>query len=231
MTTLIKIAPWRNHAISKYYEYLEANFLQGLDYVIAGGSTRSLYVRDHLGKSDIDVWFLNDTDLQKAKKRFEQQQHPNEYYNENVSWSKPTSDSFMLMSTTIHGHTFSNFNSKHAVLPHMIQIQLLARKAVEPSMAGVLAMFDMTICQFGYKNGMIYATPEAISDHKSKILRMTGNNAASVNYDRVIKYIEKGYTPNKDLFDRMFLQPTHTMTPGSIELPDLDYDDFFKRVI
>lgn len=231
MTSLIPIAPWRNQEICRYFEYLTVGPFRGLNFVIAGGSVRSLYTKEKLGESDIDIWFHSEAELAEAATRLKAVQYPNVSHDPERYWSKPFIDTFCQVATTVNGFTFKMMNVNDPVLPYMTAIQLLRKQTESEGVAGVIDLFDFTICQFAYTNGMIYASPAAIADHKGGILRRNPKCTQVVCYDRAVKYMAKGYTPTPQLFDKMFLETHEKMTPGTVELTNVFYEDGFKQVI
>lgn len=227
MTSLLHFAPWCNHPAYHSFKYLDT-ILNGINYVIAGGSARKLYVREDMGQSDIDVWFHDEESLFEAKQRLDSVMHPNILYNLENQYSKPSFNSFVQVAHTEFGYTFTHRDTEN--LPYSTNIQLLRKQTVGDGISGVIDIFDYTICQFAYTGGLIYATPAAIADHQAGILRRNPICTAPICYERVMKYMGKGYTPTKELFDLMFLNGRTSMTQGSVDLENLFYEDNFKRV-
>lgn len=229
MTSLLQFAPWCNQPAYNSFKYLET-ILDGINYVIAGGSARKLYVREAMKMSDIDVWFHDEESLLEAKQRLDAVMHPNTVFNPKNEFSKPFVNSFLQVAHTEYGYTFVNNNLTNSNLPYTANVQLLRKQTVGDGIEGVIGIFDYTICQFAYTKGLIYATPAAIADHKAGILRRNPICTAPVCYERAMKYMGKGYTPTIELFDLLFLNNRESMKHGSVSLENLFYEDNFKRV-
>ncbi len=179
-----------------------------------------------MGNSDIDIWFNTEEDITNAVAIFKQTKHLNEHWKYDHPKSSMTLDSFTQVADTINGWTFV-YRGKFG-LEYGTKVQLLRKREAAPTVYGVLSLFDFTICQFAYKQGMIYATPEALSDHNNSVLRLNQNYRGIVCYDRAVKYMGKGYTPTRSFFDIMFLKDRTSMFPGTIELTNVFYEDGFK---
>jgi hypothetical protein len=227
MTSLHTFAAWRNDPICKSFEYLDT-LLDGLNYVIAGGSVRKLFLHEPIEDSDIDVWFYDEESLTTAKNRLMDIMRPNIHHNVNLPWSKPFFNTFSLCSHSEFGYTL--VYEDVIGLTTGTTVQLLRKQSTNNGIDGVIGVFDYTICQFGYSKGTIYATQAAMADHQAGILRLNEKYDPKVCYDRALKYIGKGYTPTRDLFDKLFLHDRQTLTHSSIDIENLNYTDIFKRV-
>jgi hypothetical protein len=228
-TPLITISPWRNHPIAHSFEYLLDGPLKDIDCIIAGGSVRNLFLEEPMGKSDIDIWFHTDANMMAAVEIFKNLKHPNAYWKPENKFQSEFMESFVQVANTVNGYTFVHRGyEQRKGLPYQMRVQLLRKREAAPTTLGILELFDFTICQFAYKRGLIYVTPEALMDHTNGVLRRNPKCTGVVSYDRAVKYMGKGYTPTRSFFDKMFLEERTAMLPGDIELSNVFYEDGFK---
>lgn len=120
-----------------------------IECYIAGGYTTNLYLGISNETSDIDIFFKNENELERACSIFK-----NIFEYVNIS---KYAENFRFKNKLIHFHG---------------DIQLI-KYAFSDNEIECISRFDFTICQFIYNpnTGKFYTTDQAINDIKNKILR------------------------------------------------------------
>lgn len=105
----------------------------------------------------------------------------------------------------------------------------LVHSGFYPTMKELLASFDFTICQWGYKDGKIYATPEGYADTTNQRLRLVDNGHSFDKervlrtFGRILKYANEFDVPNSLIVQlaRLIIE----QVPDNEEVANLHYSD------
>lgn len=189
---------------------IEQVILPGFDVMIAGGSVRKAMIGEELGKSDYDVFFKSRSDYTRAI------------------------ELLASMNVNIRRHpNCVSFTAERKWFPKLSQsiyIQLI-NKETHKTMEELMNSFDFTVCQFGYKNGDIYYTEDALQHHYERKLEFTERKLkddTNVALVRVCKYTAAGYAPSEEVFERALVKDQEALRRGDIVFDGYEelYDQF-----
>lgn len=156
----------------KYFKQLIFNlFPDDLDCWIAGGSIAD-FLKQRYINGDIDIWFRNQEDYDRAYDIFRTNAELTFSYDSNFS------------------HTFQLRD---------ITIQLIHRKFFETPQDCVNS-FDYSICGAGVTRTQFVSCPMFWKDFTNQVLRLQNRTAPMSTLTRLAKYVKRGYVPNKQTF-------------------------------
>ena len=82
--------------------------------------------------------------------------------------------------------------------------------------------FDFSVCQIAYQNGVIAFGKNTIKDFNAKKLRIENiNGTLRQHFNRIAKYIEKGFSPSKQVFNKLY---EYTQNPEKFKLDFEPYE-------
>ena len=136
------------------------------------------FLKDKRIDGDIDIWFSNQDDYDRAYDIFSQNIQLTFSYDSNLS------------------HTFQ--------LGH-ITIQLIHRQFFETPQDCVDS-FDYSICGAGVTRTRFVSCPMFWGDYNNRILRLQNRTAPMSTLTRLVKYAKRGFVPNKETFLALILQ-------------------------
>jgi hypothetical protein len=181
---------------------VENTLFSEFDVLIAGGAVRKAFNGESLGKSDIDIFFKNDSDHLKAALHLK------------------ALGCKVRPHVNCHGVVITKEN--HPVGTNEgLYIQLIFKERY-PTMVELLDGFDYTVCQFGYSKGVFYTTEKAVIHEEKKILSWNDKCTQQYNMTRYVKYLQLGYTPEVDLFRKVFVHNRESLLIASEEISDYD---------
>ena len=183
-------------------EMLE-KFLEGHNGFIAGGCFKDLLSEEKKSPKDIDIWFRNEKDFQKAEKYFEKQ-----YENDDV-WSAFYSNDNV--------RAFWNFKDD-------IVVELVKKSFGTPK--EILDQFDFTLTKFAFfKDEEGYSTYYSTDFFDSlEEKRMTIDDKCLYpvkTFERMLKYSRYGYRADKD---------TKMLIISKINQLDLDASNIYEEL-
>lgn len=183
--------------LARIFKSIQSDLFFNVKCYIAGGSAQKLYLKQELDGSDIDIWFENLDDYNRAKAIL--------------------SSRFTFLAMTDNSDTY-NIVAKDWLFDIDLKIQLISKVFYPNEDDLVFDDFDFTICQVVYNNGRIILSNEAYRDIRDKILRINPRYKNELSIMRVIKYMNRGYVPTIKLFDQIFLQDRETLKVGDLIL-------------
>lgn len=111
----------------------------------------------------------------------------------------------------------SLYSDPHALVPFE-----LMRFKTFASAEECINDFDFSVCQIAYQNGVIAFGKNTIKDFNAKKLRIENiNGTLKQHFNRVAKYIEKGFTPTKQVFNKLY---EYTQNPEKFKLDFEPYE-------
>ncbi len=169
-------------ALSKI-QYLKSHL--GLEFDIdsgpwiAGGSVIKLARGEDLNESDVDIFFPSRESIEYFDQVLSAQM------NEDQKELKRTGKKKVYPFESGTANTYPLIAGK---------FQTIKRKCYK-SVYGVLGDFDFVVCQFATDGKTLAYTPQALSDMKTKSLRLNRIHKESSLINRFYKYLANGYTP------------------------------------
>lgn len=208
MAQLQQIQAAKHVHLVRVFDKLEQTVFAGVPIMIAGGAVRKAFQELDLGRSDIDLFFANNSDFERARQ----------------------------VLGTLTNKIYANSNCIGATLDRSqlnlgfdcTRIQLI-KKRIYPGFLEMFNDFDFTICQFGYRDGFFQTTERAVQDLNDKRLEFVnpGQNAETTP-NRLYKYLCRGFTPSVEIVDNTLVKGDVTLSPWSITLmsAEEEYDTF-----
>ena len=164
---------------SRLAEYLNLNMNQGP--WLAGGAVRKIYLGQHIGHSDWDIWF-------RSAEQFDRSVKLMKGLGADVAYSSHNATTFKF--------DFENESQN---------VQLICRRFFD-SADEVINQFDFTICQLITDGNTIKIGSHTAQDLDQKLIRSVSPHLQSYIIPRLVKYMVYGYYPCRDLVETIQAQ-------------------------
>jgi hypothetical protein len=195
--TIIKFPSFDQH-LARIFVIIQEKLFAGIPCYIAGGAARKLYLKEELANSDIDIWFQNAEDLQKAA---------------TILYENPA---VTIKAETDNGFTYSLAEHTDNPLKIEVKIQLISRNYYSGDVSEVFGDFDFTICQVVYNNGRLILSEDAVRDMRDMNLRLNERYTGPLSTARFLKYMNYGYVPTIKSYNAFFLEGRNELHQGDL---------------
>lgn len=169
--------------IKRIYTLINPNFDHGP--WICGGSVRKLYQKQKLNGSDIDIWTVDDQQMQDLKLKFDRL-----------------------------AKTGSRLTTDHAITYKIDDCKIQLIKHHFANYQEVIDDFDFTICQITTDGYQFKYNNTTISDINNKRLRLANSIRHDTIASRLLKYVVYGFKPDQQLLDDLLDQQDKIIWKG-----------------
>lgn len=176
--------------------------------IIAGGAARQIFLGEQFGSTDVDFYF-------------------------------PTFGIFDAWSSNLcrQGYRVYSSTSKaqgyEIVSLNDIKLQLIATVFSDNSQE-IFDTYDFTCCMFAIKDTQIYYTEEAAEHARKKQLVLQNKDNSRDLYNRVGKYLKKGYFPSCDTTFNVFADFIKYIDEYKIwddKVSSRNFDDYYRKIL
>lgn len=149
--------------------------------------------------------------------------------------TEQANNTFLKLFKLQYGNRLAYFNPEakenlHISLcsdPHALVPFELMRFKTFASAEECINDFDFSVCQIAYQNGVIAFGKNTIKDFNAKKLRIENiNGTLRQHFNRIAKYIIKGFSPSKQVFNKLY---EYTQNPEKFKLDFEPYDPLAKQ--
>lgn len=200
-TTITKFPSFDQH-LARLFVIIQEKLFAGIPCYIAGGAARKLYLKEELLNSDIDIWFKNAEDLQRAA---------------TILYTNPA---VIIKAETDNGITYMLEDHKDNPLKTEVKIQLISRNYYPDDISAVFGDFDFTICQVVYNNGRLLLSEDAVRDMRDMNLRLNDHYTGPLSTARFLKYMNYGYVPTVKSYNAFFLEGRTELRQGDLPITE-----------
>lgn len=207
------------HTLEKFIRWNNPD----LKFFLAGGAVLKAYNQEDIGTSDLDVFMGSHIDFLKLDQIFQKVSDGTSHQNCKMYKFLFNDESPFTQEQAEKANVIGKIDGKFKLRNH-VPVQLITNKFYD-SFDDLVKLFDFTICQIGYSRGVYYMTPEAYADNMAKDLSFSDNiDMSRFKHRRLLKYCKRGYTPDLEVFKKVFLEGNQ-LHIGDLNSND-DLDDY-----